>query len=63
MGDSIGLVINGDVVPGGEGTYPVTNPVRPTEVVLDGPSASMAQLDRAVGAARRAAPGEAAARF
>ena len=60
MGDSIGLVIDGEVVPGGEGTYPVTNPVRPAEVVLDGPSASMAQVDAAVAAARRAAPAWAA---
>jgi acyl-CoA reductase-like NAD-dependent aldehyde dehydrogenase len=60
VGDSIGLVIDGEVVPGGEGTYPVTNPVRPAEVVLDGPSASMAQVDAAVAAARRAAPAWAA---
>lgn len=60
MGDSIGLVIDGEVVPGGDGTYPVTNPVRPAEVVLDGPAASMAQVDQAVRAARRAAPAWAA---
>ncbi len=60
MGASIGLVIDGEVVPGEAGTYPVTNPVRPAEVVLDGPSASTAQIDRAVAAARRAAPGWAA---
>jgi acyl-CoA reductase-like NAD-dependent aldehyde dehydrogenase len=60
VGDSIGLVIDGEVVPGGEGTYPVTNPVRPAEVVLDGPSASLAQLDQAVRAAQRAAPAWAA---
>jgi len=60
VGDSIGLVIDGEVVPGGEGTYPVTNPVRPAEVVLDGPAASLAQLDQAVRAARRAAPAWAA---
>ncbi len=60
MGDSIGLVIDGEVVPGGEGTYPVTNPVRPAEVVLDGPSASMAQVDAAVAAAAAAAPAWAA---
>ncbi|HXQ75026.1 MAG TPA: aldehyde dehydrogenase family protein [Acidimicrobiales bacterium] len=60
MGASIGLVIDGEVVPGEAGTYPVTNPVRPAEVVLEGPSASTAQIDRAVAAARRAAPGWAA---
>ena len=56
VGHTIGLVIDGEVVAGEAGTYPVTNPVRPAEVVLDGPSASTAQLDRAVAAARRAAP-------
>lgn len=60
MGAHIGLVIDGEVVAGDAGTYPVTNPVRPAEVVLDGPSASTAQVDRAVAAARRAAPGWAA---
>jgi acyl-CoA reductase-like NAD-dependent aldehyde dehydrogenase len=60
VGDIIGLVIDGDVVPGEAGTYPVTNPVRPAEVVLDGPAASTAQIDRAVAAARRAAPAWAA---
>jgi acyl-CoA reductase-like NAD-dependent aldehyde dehydrogenase len=60
VGKAIGLVIDGEVVPGEAGTYPVTNPVRPAEVVLDGPSASAAQVDRAVAAARRAAPGWAA---
>ena len=54
MGDTIGLVIDGAVVAGEMGTYPVLNPVRPAEVVLDAPSASAAQLDRAVDAARRA---------
>jgi acyl-CoA reductase-like NAD-dependent aldehyde dehydrogenase len=60
VGDAIGLVIDGEVVPGEAGTYPVTNPVRPAEVVLDGPSASTAQIDRAVAAARRATPAWAA---
>jgi acyl-CoA reductase-like NAD-dependent aldehyde dehydrogenase len=60
MSAGIGLVIDGEVVPGDAGTYPVTNPVRPAEVVLDGPSASTAQVDRAVAAARRAAPAWAA---
>jgi len=55
-----GLVIDGDVVPGDAGTYPVTNPVRPAEVVLDAPAASGAQLDAAVAAARRAQPAWAA---
>ncbi len=54
MGDGIGLVIDGAVVRGEAGTYPVTNPVRPAEVVLDAPSASAAQVDRAVAAARGA---------
>ncbi len=60
MGDMIGLVIDGEVVPGEAGSYPVTNPVRPSEVVLEGPSASLAQIDRAVAAARGAAPAWAA---
>jgi acyl-CoA reductase-like NAD-dependent aldehyde dehydrogenase len=60
VGDTIGLVIDGEVESGEAGTYPVTNPVRPAEVVLDGPSASSAQVDRAVAAARRAAPAWAA---
>ena len=49
----VGLLIDGVLVAGGEGTYPVTNPARPAEVVLDAPSTSPAQLDLAVGAARR----------
>ena len=57
----MGLVIDGAVVPGGAGTYPVTNPARPAEVVFDAPAASATQLDQAVGAARRAFPGWAAA--
>jgi acyl-CoA reductase-like NAD-dependent aldehyde dehydrogenase len=60
VGDAIGLVIDGGVVPGESGTYPVTNPVRPAEVVFDAPSASPAQLDRAVTAARAAFPAWAA---
>jgi acyl-CoA reductase-like NAD-dependent aldehyde dehydrogenase len=52
----LGLLIDGAVVAGDEGTYPVTNPARPSEIVLDAPSTSPAQLDRAVGAARRAQP-------
>ncbi len=49
----VGLVIGGDVEAGGDGTYPVTNPARPAEVVLEAPATSADQLDRAVGAARR----------
>jgi acyl-CoA reductase-like NAD-dependent aldehyde dehydrogenase len=49
----VGLLIDGAVVPGGAGTYPVTNPARPAEVVFDAPSTSPAQLDLAVAAARR----------
>ncbi|HLM97462.1 MAG TPA: aldehyde dehydrogenase family protein, partial [Acidimicrobiales bacterium] len=60
MDDAIGLVIDGAVVPGEAGTYPVTNPVRPAEVVLEAPSASTSQLDRAVAAARAALPSWAA---
>jgi acyl-CoA reductase-like NAD-dependent aldehyde dehydrogenase len=55
VGDAIGLVIDGGVTPGQAGTYPVTNPVRPGEVVFEAPSASPAQLDAAVAAARAAA--------
>jgi acyl-CoA reductase-like NAD-dependent aldehyde dehydrogenase len=51
-----GLLIDGRVVPGALGTYDVTNPARPAEVVLRAPSASPAQLDAAVDAARRAFP-------
>ena len=60
MSDAIGLVIDGGVVPGEAGTYPVTNPVRPAEVVFEAPSASAGQVDRAVAAARAAAPAWAA---
>ena len=49
----VGLLIDGDVVAGGSGTYPVTNPARPAEVVLEAPSTTPAQLDQAVAAARR----------
>jgi acyl-CoA reductase-like NAD-dependent aldehyde dehydrogenase len=57
------LVIDGEEVAGGAGTYPVTNPARPAEVVLDAPAASPEQLDRSVAAARRAAAGWAARPF
>ena len=54
MTEHIGLVIDGSVVAGAAGTYPVTNPARPGEVVLDAPATSPNQLDEAVQAARRA---------
>jgi len=60
MGEAIGLVVDGAVVAGDEATYPVHNPARPAEEVLQAPSASVAQLDAAVSAARRAQPGWAA---
>src|SRR5580693_1434989 len=56
----VGLVIDGQVEGGGAGSYPGTNPARPSEVVLDAPSTSPEQLDRAVAAARRAQPAWAA---
>ncbi len=49
----VGLVVGGEVVAGGRGSYPVTNPARPDQVVLEAPSATPAQLDDAVRAARR----------
>jgi acyl-CoA reductase-like NAD-dependent aldehyde dehydrogenase len=54
---TVPLVIGGEFVPGAEGTYPVHNPARPDEVVLEAPAASPSQVDRAVEAARRAQPG------
>jgi acyl-CoA reductase-like NAD-dependent aldehyde dehydrogenase len=56
----VGLLIDGDVVAGGDGSYRVTNPSRPAEVVLEAPSTSPAQLDQAVAAARRSQPAWAA---
>jgi acyl-CoA reductase-like NAD-dependent aldehyde dehydrogenase len=56
----VGLVIDGAVEAGGAGTYPVTNPARPSEVVLQAPVTSAEQLDRAVAASRRSQPGWAA---
>jgi acyl-CoA reductase-like NAD-dependent aldehyde dehydrogenase len=50
------LTIGGTLVAGADGTYPVCNPVRPEEVVVQAPSASLGQLDQAVAAARQAAP-------
>jgi acyl-CoA reductase-like NAD-dependent aldehyde dehydrogenase len=49
----VGLVIDGGTESGGAGTYPVTNPARPSEVVFQAPVTSPAQLDRAVEGARR----------
>ncbi len=60
LATSVGLLIDGDVVTGGRGTYPVTNPARPDEVVLHAPSSSPAQLDLAVAAAWRSQPAWAA---
>jgi acyl-CoA reductase-like NAD-dependent aldehyde dehydrogenase len=56
----VGLLVGGEVVRGGAGSYPVTNPARPSEVVLDAPATSPAQLDAAVAAARRSQPAWAA---
>jgi acyl-CoA reductase-like NAD-dependent aldehyde dehydrogenase len=52
----VGLVIGGEVEAGGAGTYAVTNPARPAEIVLEAPATSPAQLDRAVAAARHSQP-------
>ncbi|MGO8871134.1 MAG: aldehyde dehydrogenase family protein [Acidimicrobiales bacterium] len=50
------LVIGGAPVGGADGAYPVANPARPDEVVLEAPAASLDQLDQAVTAARGAQP-------
>ena len=55
--DQAVLTIDGDPQPGAAGTYPVHNPARPSEIVGNAPAADRAQLDAAVAAARRAAPG------
>jgi acyl-CoA reductase-like NAD-dependent aldehyde dehydrogenase len=52
----VGLVIDGGVEAGAGGTYPVTNPARPSEVVFQAPVTSPEQLDRAVEASRRSQP-------
>jgi acyl-CoA reductase-like NAD-dependent aldehyde dehydrogenase len=52
----VGLLIDGAPEPGAAGTYEVTNPARPSEVVLLAPATSPEQLDRAVEAARRSQP-------
>jgi acyl-CoA reductase-like NAD-dependent aldehyde dehydrogenase len=54
--DSV-LTIGGEPQPGAAGSYPVHNPARPSEIVGHAPAADRAQLDAAVSAARRAAPG------
>jgi acyl-CoA reductase-like NAD-dependent aldehyde dehydrogenase len=54
------IVVAGERVGGGAGTYPIYNPARPTEVVGYAPIASAGQLDDAVVAARKAAAGWAA---
>ncbi|MHB8450914.1 MAG: aldehyde dehydrogenase family protein [Mycobacteriales bacterium] len=50
------LTIDGALLAGEAGTYPVHDPASPSEVVLDAPEASIGQVDRAVRAAARAAP-------
>jgi acyl-CoA reductase-like NAD-dependent aldehyde dehydrogenase len=57
------LTIGGRREHGAAGSYAVHNPARPAEVVLKAPSASLAQLDDAVAAARRAQPAWAALPF
>jgi acyl-CoA reductase-like NAD-dependent aldehyde dehydrogenase len=52
----VGLVIDGGTEAGGAGTYPVTNPARPSEVVFQAPATSSEQLDRAVEGSRRSQP-------
>ncbi|HVQ85904.1 MAG TPA: aldehyde dehydrogenase family protein [Mycobacterium sp.] len=54
--DSV-LTIGGASQPGAAGSYAVHNPARPSEIVGHAPAADRAQLDAAVSAARRAAPG------
>jgi len=51
------LTIGGQPQPGAGASYAVHNPARPAEVVGHAPSADLNQLDAAVQAARRAAPG------
>jgi acyl-CoA reductase-like NAD-dependent aldehyde dehydrogenase len=51
------LTIGGKSQAGAAGSYPVHNPARPAEIVGQAPAADRAQLDAAVTAARRAAPG------
>jgi acyl-CoA reductase-like NAD-dependent aldehyde dehydrogenase len=51
------LTIAGEPQLGAAGSYPVHNPARPSEIVGHAPAADRAQLDAAVSAAQRAAPG------
>jgi len=51
------LTIGGEQQAGAAGSYPVHNPARPAEIVGKAPAADRAQLDAAVTAARRTAPG------
>jgi acyl-CoA reductase-like NAD-dependent aldehyde dehydrogenase len=51
------LTIGGEQQPGAAGGYAVHNPARPAEIVGEAPAADRAQLDAAVTAARKAAPG------
>jgi acyl-CoA reductase-like NAD-dependent aldehyde dehydrogenase len=60
---TVPLAIGASMVPGAEGTYPVTNPAHPDEVVLAAPAASLGQLDAAVSAARSSQPSWAALGF
>ena len=53
----LGLAVGGALVAGESGTYPVHDPGRPNEVVLEAPWSSTAQVDRAVTAAAGAALG------
>jgi acyl-CoA reductase-like NAD-dependent aldehyde dehydrogenase len=57
---TVQLAIGAAMVAGEDGTYPVTNPAHPDEVVLEAPAASLGQLDGAVAAARAAQPSWAA---
>ncbi len=56
-GESAVLTIDGEPQAGAAGSYAVHNPARPAEIVGYAPTADRAQLDAAVSAARRAAPG------
>ena len=56
-GEGAVLTIGGEPQAGAAGSYPVHNPARPAEIVGHAPAADRAQLDAAVSAARRAAPG------
>jgi acyl-CoA reductase-like NAD-dependent aldehyde dehydrogenase len=56
MDPRVSLFIGGEPTDGEAGVYAVSNPARPAEVVLNAPSASEAQLDAAVSAAKHALP-------